>query len=355
MYASGDHGLPIRNEHAERPDRPYAPGNPDQRRGDRRGGEARQMQKQIVHTDTVHDGGSSNQVGDDGAVFNAHRPLLFSIAYRMLGSAMDAEDVVQEAFLRWRQRDATAVASPKSYLTTVVTHLSIDYLRSARVRREEYVGEWLPEPLVTDESAIDADPVALAESLSLAFLMLLERLTPIERAVFLLHDVFAYPFDEIARIVGKSSANCRQIAHRARRHLGTGLPRFVSHREEHERLTNQFMRAWADGDVTALLALLADDVTVYSDGGGKVLAARRPIAGADRVGRLFAGLAAKAPPEFALRTATINGQPALIGELSGRPFGVYALEVAGGRIRAIRIVLNPDKLHGIEEGLSAEC
>lgn len=312
------------------------------------------MDHHVVGARAIQHEGIRYQPNDDGAVFNAHRPLLFSIAYRMLGSAMDAEDVVQEAFLRWRQRDATAVASPKSYLTTVVTHLSIDYLRSARVRREQYVGEWLPEPLVTDERAIDADPVALAESLSLAFLMLLERLTPIERAVFLLHEVFAYPFDEIAPMVGKSGANCRQIAHRARRHLGTGRPRFVAHREEHEHLTAQFMRAWTAGDVTALLALLADDVTIYSDGGGKVTAARRPITGADRVGRFLIGLAAKASPAYSLRTATINGQAALVGELSGRPFGVYALEVAEGRIRAIRVVLNPDKLHGLEEGLRTQ-
>jgi RNA polymerase sigma-70 factor (ECF subfamily) len=298
------------------------------------------MQTQVFHTRTAKTG--------EGEIFNAYRPLLFSIAYRMLGSAMDAEDVVQEAFLRWQQQDPATVASPKSYLTTVVTHLSIDSLRSARVRREEYIGQWLPEPLVADERAVDADPVALAESLSLAFLTLLERLTPIERAVFLLHDVFSYPFDEIARIVGKSGANCRQIALRARRHLGTGRPRFISHTEEQERLTEQFMRAITSGDLTALLALLADDVVAYSDGGGKVTAARRPVSGADHVGRFFIGFAAKAPPAFALRIATINGQPALVGELDGRLFGVYALEVAAGRIRAIRVVLNPDKLHGLE-------
>lgn len=307
------------------------------------------MQYPILHRHGAHTGNAPpDQPTDEGETFDAYRPLLFSIAYRMLGSAMDAEDIVQEAFLRWQQQDPAAVASPKSYLTAIVTHLSIDYLRSARVRREEYVGQWLPEPLVSDERAVDADPVALAESLSLAFLMLLERLTPIERAVFLLHEVFAYPFDEIAQIVGKRSANCRQIALRARRHLGTERPRFISHREEQERLTEQFMRACTSGDLTALLALLADDVTVYSDGGGKALAARRLIYGADRVGRFLTGIMAKAPPTFVLRVATINGQPALVGELEGRPVGVYALEVAAERIRAIRIILNPDKLHGLE-------
>lgn len=320
--------------------------HPNRRRDDWRGGEARQMHHQGIHTRAA-------KTADEGEVFDAYRPLLFSIAYRMLGSAMDAEDVVQEAFLRWQQ-DPAAVASPKSYLTTVVTHLSIDFLRSARVRREEYVGQWLPEPIVTDERAVDADPVALAESLSMAFLMLLERLTPIERAVFLLHDVFAYPFDEIAPIVGKSSANCRQIALRARRHLGTERPRFVSHREEQERLTEQFMRACLSGDLAALLALLADDVTTYSDGGGKVLAARRPISGADRVGRFLVGIFAKAPPTSVLRVATINGQPALVGELDGHPYGVYALEIAEGRVRAIRVVLNPDKLRGLERRMRTE-
>jgi RNA polymerase sigma-70 factor (ECF subfamily) len=290
----------------------------------------------------------------DGDVFSAYRPLLFSIAYRMLGSVMDAEDVVQEAFLRWQQQDSATVASPKSYLTTVVTHLSIDALRAARVRREEYVGQWLPEPLVADERAVDADPVALAESLSLAFLTLLERLTPMERAVFLLHEVFAYPFDEIAHIVGKSSANCRQIALRDRRHLGARRPRFVSHREEQERLTEQFIRACTSGDLSALLALLADDVTAYADGGGKAAAARRPISGADRVARFFIGIAAKAPPTFTFRIATINGQPTLLGALDGRPYAVYALEVAEERIQAIRTVLNPDKLHGVGRLLRAE-
>jgi RNA polymerase sigma-70 factor (ECF subfamily) len=305
------------------------------------------MHHHIVGTHTVHHDGVRYQP-DDGEVFNSYRPLLFSIAYRMIGSVMDAEDIVQEAYLRWQQRDTTMVTSPKSYLTTVVTNLSIDYLRSARVRREEYVGQWLPEPLVTDERMIDADPVALDESLSLAFLMLLERLTPVERAVFLLYEVFAYPFDEIAGIVGKSSANCRQIALRARRHLGAERPRFVSHRDEQERLTEQFSRAVTSGDVTALLALLADDVTTYSDGGGKVAAIPRPLSGASRVARFFIGIAGKAPPTFAFRIATVNGQPSLIGELDGRPIGVYALEVATGQIRAIRVVINPDKLHSLE-------
>ncbi|MCA1670330.1 MAG: RNA polymerase sigma-70 factor [Thermomicrobia bacterium] len=306
------------------------------------------MQHPILHHRVAQTVDTPQNQSSDGEMFNAYRPLLFSIAYRMLGSAMDAEDVVQEAFLRWQQQDTATVASPKSFLTTVVTHLAIDALRSARVRREEYIGQWLPEPLVTDERAIDADPVALAESLSMAFLMLLERLTPIERAVFLLHDVFAYPFDEIAPIVGKSGANCRQIALRARRHLGAQRPRFISHREEQERLTRQFMRACASGDLTALLALLADDVTVYSDGGGKATAARRPIHGADRVGRFFIGVTAKVPPTFAFRIATINGQPAVVGTLDGQPYGVYALEVAAGQIQAIHVVLNPDKLRNLE-------
>jgi RNA polymerase sigma-70 factor, ECF subfamily len=324
------------------------PGDPHHRRDDGDSGETKTMQHTLLHRQTARtDDAPPDWTADDGETFDAYRPLLFSIAYRMLGSVMDAEDIVQEAFLRWQQRDAAMVTSPKSYLTTIVTHLAIDYLRSARVRREQYVGQWLPEPLVTDESMIEADPVALDESLSLAFLMLLERLTPTERAVFLLHEVFAYPFDEIARIVGKSSANCRQIALRARRHLGTGRPRFVSHRDEQERLTEQFSRAVTSGDLTVLLALLADDVVTYSDGGGKVAAIPRPLSGADRVARFFIGIVGKAPPAFAFHIATVNGQPTLIGELDGRPIGVYALEVAAGQIRAIRVVINPDKLHSL--------
>lgn len=286
----------------------------------------------------------------DVEAFTQLRPLLFRIAYRMVGSVMDAEDIVQEAFLRWRGVDAATVASPKSYLTTVVSRLSIDHLRSARVRREEYVGPWLPEPLLTEGDV--ADRADLDGSLSLAFLVLLEDLTPTERAVFLLRDVFAYPFEEIAPIVGKSATNSRQIAARARRHIEERRPRFAPSAEEGERLVREFMRVVVTGDMDALLALLAADITVWSDGGGVVPAARRPIVGAANVARFFAGLAAKTPPDYSVRVAWVNGDAGIVVEAAGRAVIVFAFEVADGRIAGIRSVLNPDKLRGLAHGVA---
>jgi RNA polymerase sigma-70 factor (ECF subfamily) len=280
-----------------------------------------------------------------GEVFDRHRPLLFSIAYRMLSSVMDAEDVVQEAFVRWqRVSEEEKVRSPRAYLSAVVTRLCIDQLCSARTRREEYVGPWLPEPLPT-ESASDA--VAIDESLSMAFLVLLESLNPTERAVFLLREVFDYDYDEISRLVGKSEANCRQIARRARPSVAARRPRFEHSPEQEERLTRRFVEACASGDMEGLLELLSDDITVWSDGGGKVAAARHPIYGPDRVARFFLGLASKAPPAFAIRQSRINGQPGLIGYVDGRPLNVLAFDVADGRIQTIRVVVNPEKLRAV--------
>lgn len=282
-----------------------------------------------------------------------YRPLLFAIAYRMLGSVMDAEDIVQEAFLRWRRAPAEGVASPRAWLSATVTHLCLDHLRSARVRREEYVGPWLPEPLLTDRASDPAEGAALAESVSMAFLVLLETLTPVERAVFLLHDVFGYGYAEIARIVGKGEAACRQLAHRAREHIAERRPRFEPQPERREALTRQFVAACAGGDLGALVATLADDVTVWSDGGGKVNAARKPVHGADKVARFFLNLVRQAPPGFTIRHAEINGQPGLIGEIEGRPLNALALDIADGRVRAIRIVVNPDKLRALVAAPSA--
>ncbi|HEY7909915.1 MAG TPA: RNA polymerase sigma-70 factor, partial [Thermomicrobiales bacterium] len=237
-------------------------------------------------------------------LFNDYRPLLFSIAYRMLGSVMDAEDMVQEAFLRWQRAVHAEVTSPKSYLTAVVTRLCIDHLGAAYVRRESYVGPWLPEPLVTEGDAM-TDTMALADSLSLAFLVLLERLTPVERAVFLLHEVFGYPYEEIAGIVEKNAANCRQIGQRARRHIHADRPRFDPSPAEQERLTQQFIVSCTSGDLGALVAILADDITLWADGGGKVAAARRPIHGAENVARFLGGLA-KAQVPITMRVTWIN-------------------------------------------------
>ena len=223
--------------------------------------------------------------------FTVLRPLLFSIAYRMLGSVSEAEDLVQDAFVRYQHAlaERVQIESPKAYLSAVVTRLAIDDLRSARHRRETYVGQWLPEPLLTD----DDDParaVEEADSLSMAFLLVLERLSPVERAVFLLHDVFAFDYDEIAAIIGKSVANCRQLASRARRHVESEKPRYVASRREREELAARFFAAMSGGSVDELVAMLAEDVVVYGDGGGKAPQWSRPIVGPQRVARLFAGL-----------------------------------------------------------------
>jgi RNA polymerase sigma-70 factor, ECF subfamily len=278
------------------------------------------------------------------------RPLMFSIAYRMLSSVSDAEDVVQEAFLRYERAQAGGeeIGSPKAYLSAVVTRLAIDHLRSARVRRERYVGQWLPEPLLTDEGA--EDPAAHAEqadSLSMAFLLLLERLSPVERAVFLLHDVFGYGYDEIAPIVGKSEANCRQLATRARRHVEAEKPRFEASRRQRDELAARFFAAASDGDLDGLVELLAADVVVYGDGGGKAPQWGRPIVGAERVSRLFAGLGRQmAELGVSIQPQQVNGQPgAVVLDPDGRVVNVLSLEIVDGAVQTVRSVINPDKLH----------
>jgi RNA polymerase sigma-70 factor, ECF subfamily len=276
------------------------------------------------------------------------RPLLFSIAYRMIGSVSEAEDIVQEAFLRYHRAQPADVENPKAYLSAVTTRLAIDHLRSARARREEYVGPWLPEPLLSDEGAGDPSAQAeLADSLSLAFLVLLERLSPVERAAFLLREVFAYPYDEIAEVIGKSEANARQLVSRARRHVDDERPRFDVSREEHEELTDRFLEATQSGDTEGLMALLADDVYTYTDGGGKVQAARRPIHGRDPVARFMVGIARpeRGAAGITLHRVDVNGRPGrLMVDADGRPVGVLSLDVADGLVRTVRIVINPDKL-----------
>ena len=277
------------------------------------------------------------------------RPLLFSIAYRMVSSVGDAEDIVQEAFLRYERTRAEGeeIASPKAYLSAIVTRLAIDHLRSARVRRESYVGQWLPEPLLTDDAP--EDPAAHAEqadSLSMAFLLLLERLSPVERAVFLLHDVFGYGYDEIAPIVDKSEANCRQLATRARRHVDDGRPRFEASRRERDELAARFFRATGEGDLDGLVELLAADVMTYGDGGGKAPQWGRPIVGADRVARLFVNLGRQmAQLQVTAELREVNGQAgAILRDADGRVINVLALDIADGVIQAVRSVINPDKL-----------
>jgi RNA polymerase sigma-70 factor, ECF subfamily len=273
------------------------------------------------------------------------RPYLFAIAYRMLGSVAEAEDVVQEAFLRYHEADVEA-ESPKAYLATVTTRLAIDQLRSARARREVYPGQWLPEPLVDDEAARHAET---ADSLSLTFLHLLEKLSPIERAVFLLREVFDYPYDEIGRIVGKSPDNCRQILTRARRHIEEGRRRFDVSREEREEVARRFIAAWEEGETDALVKLLAADATVYGDGGGKAPAVPMPLVGAERVAKALIGWGRQAHERgITHRPARVNGEPGLVFyDVDGHALWVAALEIAEGLVIAVRAVLNPDKLERV--------
>jgi RNA polymerase sigma-70 factor (ECF subfamily) len=266
----------------------------------------------------------------------------------MLGSVMDAEDVLQEAYLRWQRAPEEEIRSPKSYLSAIVTRLCIDQLRSAKARREEYIGPWLPEPLPSEQGSEGA--ATLDESLSMAFLVLLESLSPVERAVFLLREVFDYNYEEIADLVGKSEANCRQIARRARQFVAARRPRFEHSPEQEERLAKSFIEACMEGDMEALLEMLSEDITLYSDGGGKARAALRPIHGADNVARFLFGIVRKAPPGLVVRRTRINGQPGIVGYYpDGQPQSATTLEVAEGRIRAIHIVVNPEKLQNIPQ------
>jgi RNA polymerase sigma-70 factor, ECF subfamily len=282
-------------------------------------------------------------------IYEPLRPLLFSIAYRMLGTVSDAEDIVQEAFLRYHRAAAgrDGVDSPKAFLSAVTTRLCIDQLRSARLRREAYVGEWLPEPLLTDTAAPDpAGAAEQADSLSMAFLLLLERLTPVERAVFLLHDVFGYGYDEIAGIVGKSEDNCRQLALRARRRVGEGRPRFEASRSKREKLAGQFLRAVGDGDLDGLVSMLAEDVVVYGDSGGTGPSWPRPITGRGNVSRLLLGISGQMRQVgITIRPTEINGQPgAMFLDPDGNLTNVFVLDIADGQVAAVRSVINPEKL-----------
>ena len=284
-----------------------------------------------------------------GETYEELRPLMFSIAYRMVRSVTDAEDIVQEAILRFHREsvEGTVIESPKAYLSAITTRLSIDHLRSARVRRESYVGSWLPEPLITD----DSDDVALhaetADSLSLAFLVLLESLTPVERAVFLLREVFDYGYGEIASIVGKSEENCRQLAVRARRQLEAKKPRFEASRQRRQELAARFFAAAADGDTQGLIGLLAADVVAYADGGGKATAFPRPVFGRDRVSRLLMGAREGAAKlrVTSFRLAEVNGQPgALFFDPEGRVVLVISVDIADDQVQTVRAVSNPEKL-----------
>ena len=285
----------------------------------------------------------------DEQLYEELRPRAFAIAYRMLGSVAGAEDVVQEGLLRLHRaiEGGEEIASPAAYLSTVVTRLAIDELRSARVKRETYVGEWLPEPLVTSDADDPAVRAELADSLSVAFLALLERLTPEQRAVFLLRDVFDYPYDRIAEIVGKSEAATRQLAVRGRREVELGRPRFESEPEQEERLATSFFAAVEDGDLSALETLLAADVELHGDGGGKAPALARPVRGRSHAARTLAawGRAASRLGGFTVEATRLNGAPgAIFRAADGRIISVMVLEIAGGQIRRVNGIVNPDKL-----------
>ena len=282
------------------------------------------------------------------------RPLLFSIAYGMTGSVGDAEDIVQDAFLGLtRARQAgTVIADQKAYLSTAVTRLGINHLRSARVRRETYVGDWLPEPVVVPAGAPGpAEHAELADSLSMAFLVLLETLSPVERAVFMLREVFGYDYPAVARVTGKTEVNCRQIFARARQRIAAGAQAdgagpAPAQRAEGEELARRFFDAAAGGDMDALLAMLAPDVVFHGDGGGKAQAIGQPLAGRERVLRLLGGLFRRGQSLGAyVRLAWVNGQPGGVTyDAEGRVINVFALDIAGGLVQAIRSVVNPDKL-----------
>ena len=274
------------------------------------------------------------------AIFEARRGAMTGLAYRMLGSRADAEDVVQDAWIRWRGVEADEVTNPAGFLNKVVTRLCLDRLKSARARREVYVGEWLPEPVV------DEDHENLGEDLSVAFLLALERLTPLERAAFLLHDVFDASFAEVARTLGRTESACRQLAARAREHVKTGKPRYRPSAEEEQRLTGAFLQATLSGDESLLRGILAQDVVMHADGGGHVSATMNPVYGLEKAVRLVLGIKKKwpAPEGTTARLARINGAPGIVLSQDGVVFQTMGLDIVDGRITAVYTMRNPEKL-----------
>ncbi|GGT86961.1 RNA polymerase sigma-70 factor [Actinomadura citrea] len=286
--------------------------------------------------------------------FEQHRNLLFAVAYRMLGTAADAEDAVQDAWLRWSAGDRSGVADPKAYLVRITTNVALDRLRSAQVRRETYVGPWLPEPMLTSPDV--AEDAELSESVSMAMLVVLETLSPLERAVFVLKEVFGYPFAEIAQALDRSEASVRQLGTRARKHVEARRPRFEAGGAERRAATERFFEAVVGGDVNRLMEVLAPDVALWSDGGGKVRAPRRAIFGAGKVARFFAGIGGQPyqgidPADMRIRRVDLNGGPAVIVDGPNGPISAVAADVdADGRVQAIHLVANPDKLRALAEG-----
>src|SRR5262245_361297 len=293
----------------------------------------------------------------DQDIFKTERPLLFSIAYRMLGSASDAEDVLQDAWLRYRNVDHSEIRSTRAFMTTVVTRLCLDRLKSAQKTREEYIGPWLPEPDLTAEVESPETMLQRSESVTLAFLVLLEELSPEERAVFLLKDVFDYEHSEIADILGTTTENSRQLLHRAKSRLAKGRPKLTGTPQERRDVAERFARAFSSGDAAELTALLTADVGMWSDGGGKATAARRPLLGRERVLNFLVGLHRTAVTRDLIRDASltfedVNSEPALVLRLSGHLESIFVLSIDNDAISAIRVVRNPDKLARIERQLT---
>ena len=293
----------------------------------------------------------------DQDVFNTDRPLLFSIAYRMLGSASDAEDVLQDAWVRYRGVDRSTIRSPKAFMTTIITRLCLDRLKSAQKTREEYIGPWLPEPVLTSELENPEVMLECSESVTLAFLVLLEQLSPEERAVFLLKDVFEYEHAEIAEILGTTADNSRQLLHRAKSRLARGRPRLTGTAQSRRAIAERFARAFSSGDAFELTALLTTDVGMWSDGGGKATAARVPLIGRQRVLNFLVGLHRTAETAGRLQEASltiedVNSEPALILRLAGHLESIFVLSIDQDAISGIRVVRNPDKLAHIERQLT---
>ncbi|PRY60822.1 sigma-70 family RNA polymerase sigma factor [Glycomyces artemisiae] len=287
-----------------------------------------------------------NRPESAAAIFQELRPRLVGVAYGLLGSVSEAEDVVQDAWMRLQRTDADAIDDLTGWLVTTTSRLALDVLRSARVRREAYVGPWLPEPV---ETAPDpADSVSLADSLSWAMLVVLETLSPAERAAFVLHDVFGLTFDEVAETLGRTPAGCRKLASRAREHVERRQPRFDVDPDEHRHVVEAFSRAVTSGDIEGLTALLDPDAVLTSDGGGVVRAARNPVRGADKIARFLTGVTLRYD-DFHHRVTTVNGGPALLTVVGGEVGGITLLGIADGRIVAVDMVRNPDKLTGIHE------
>ena len=294
----------------------------------------------------THDDDISEATAPDAlTTFNEHRGLLFSIAYRMMGTVADAEDVLQDAFIRWQQSFGDGIRSPKAFLVTIVSRLCINQLQSGHAQREEYVGQWLPEPIVTDSASDPTSGVWADESISMAFLVLLERLNPVERAVFLLREVFEYDYGEISAAVGRSEANCRQILRRAKEHVHAARPRFTPSARKQSELLTRFVQAATRGDLDGLVALLASDAVLHTDGGGKAPALPNLVHGPSNIARaILGGMAKFAPKTFATRLVEINGEPGFVSYFNGTPAIALVLHIADDAIQTIFAISNPVKL-----------